>query len=174
MKTCLGRQPNVPCVAKFHLHLKKITPLNRHHDPYLFALLLTITSEQQQKQNGLEKPRLSFWVRYSAFSSVYLLIWCIESPVLMTNCEDKFINLYITQISATVLDMFNEPKTAYIINARTWNNSAHLRTIWATWDLSLSACYVYHLTGTLLTYSVATWVKNRRVRWWIFLVSILL
>ncbi|KAL6898347.1 hypothetical protein GGI43DRAFT_385223 [Trichoderma evansii] len=84
-------QPSALSEAILDLKMKKVTPRNRLHDPYIVALLLAMAREQRK-----------FWgeLRYSKN---------IVAQVLMTDCEDESVHLYAACIPDSFLDKFDSP-----------------------------------------------------------------
>lgn len=58
----MGRRASPQTRAIINLHVKKITPADRCHDPYLFALLLAVAFQQQWVLEDRGTPKSIFLV----------------------------------------------------------------------------------------------------------------
>ncbi|KAL5086054.1 hypothetical protein Trisim1_009682 [Trichoderma cf. simile WF8] len=73
-------------------HVKRVTPPNRLHDPYIVALLLAVAYNQRYRTKSSRGSRSAFWPQ-----------------VVVTDREDEYVHLFAAHISSNYLNKFDFP-----------------------------------------------------------------
>ncbi|XP_044721464.1 uncharacterized protein HRG_04379 [Hirsutella rhossiliensis] len=92
----MGLRDNLPAFTLVKLKLKRLSPTESLHDPYLVALLLAL-GQRQWRMLGQEQTRQAAGV----------------TPKVLFSSEDHdHLYLYSAKISSSLLSMFDDPATA--------------------------------------------------------------
>lgn len=97
--------------ALFRQRLRKITPKDPLHDPYIAALLIAVAQDHHRDVSGrFEKCPTTYPVILFRLHFGRLLTYLTkQSKVLLTCAKSECIYLYSAEVSSTLLDMLDNP-----------------------------------------------------------------